>query len=89
MMSPRIILAQFQMKKNNSVSTSEIPKDYKDYDAIYLADTYGVYEDDLNSKQERLGARTKKIVGGLESQEWDAIMKRLTSAEKKFIYSRI
>lgn len=69
-------------EKNNSVSTSEIPKDYKDYDAIYLADTYGVYEDDLNSKQERLGARTKKIVGGLESQEWDAIMKRLTSAEK-------
>lgn len=69
-------------KKNNSVSTRQLPTDYTDYDAIYLADTYGVYEDDLELNKERKGARTEKIVGGLEPQEWNGIMERLTSAEK-------
>lgn len=69
-------------EQQNSVSTRHLPKDYKDYDAIYLADTYGVYEDDLNMTKERKGERTKKIVGGLELQEWNVIMERLTNLEK-------
>ena len=69
-------------EQNNGVITRPLPTDYTDYDAIYLADTYGVYEDDLERKQERMGARSERIVGGLESQEWSAIMERLTSAEK-------
>lgn len=48
---------------------------------IYLADTYGVYKDDLG-QEKRLGQRSEKIVGGLEMEEWQSIVSRLASNKK-------
>jgi len=41
-------------------------------DLIYIADTYGVYTDDLEDHPE--GERTKKIYGGMDLLEWNEIM---------------
>lgn len=72
-------------EETNSVSTTEFPTSYSDYDVIYLADTYGVYKDDLNQEQDRLGERSEKIVGGLEPEEWQAIVNRLSEKKKSLL----
>lgn len=41
-------------------------------DLIYIADTYGVYNDDLQEIPE--GERTEKIYGGMTLLEWESIM---------------
>nr|WP_254177978.1 MULTISPECIES: hypothetical protein [unclassified Planococcus (in: firmicutes)] len=46
------------------------------YDLIYLADAYGVYEDDL-PWQEAKGERSELIYGGLEMAEWQAIKQQV------------
>ncbi|SOB92618.1 hypothetical protein SAMN05880501_101526 [Ureibacillus xyleni] len=68
-----------------TVQTNSLPKDYSNIDVIYLADTYGVYKDDLNENLERDGARSEKIVGGLDIEEWNNIVNRLTSNEKSLL----
>lgn len=57
------------------------PDVYKDYDVVYLADTYGIYHRDLpyNIHIEREGARSQRIYGGLEMHEWGAIIKWINS----------
>lgn len=50
-------------------------KDYditRKVDLIYVADTYGVYSDDLEEKVE--GERSEKVYGGMDLLEWNAIM---------------
>lgn len=42
-------------------------------DVIYIADTYGVYSDDLEDFSE--GERSEKIYGGMEILEWNEIMR--------------
>lgn len=57
---------------------SSLPTDYSEHDVIYLADTYGVYEEDLPWVElEREGTRSSKIDGGLTEKEWNAILERL------------
>ena len=70
--------------ESKSVSEKKFPTDYSNYDVIYLADTYGVYKDDLN-EEKRLGKRSEKIVGGLEMDEWQAIVARLASNKKSML----
>lgn len=41
-------------------------------DLIYIADTYGVYSDDLELAYD--GERSQKLYGGMELQEWQAVM---------------
>lgn len=54
-----------------------LPTDYTDYDAVYLADTYGVYEDPTNNTEAaQFGNRSKKIYGGLTLSEWQSMAKR-------------
>ena len=67
------------------ISTKAFPTNYSNYDVLYLADTYGVYKDDLNKGQERLGERSEKIVGGLEMEEWKAIVNRLAEKKKSLL----
>lgn len=63
-----------------------LPADYSQYDVIYLADTYGVYQDDLiKEKEERQGAKSEKIYGGLQEKEWNAIMQRVSSNKKSML----
>ena len=42
-------------------------------DLIYIADTYGVYSDDINEGTG--GSRSQKIYGGMEEKEWQAILR--------------
>ncbi|WP_062197103.1 hypothetical protein [Massilibacterium senegalense] len=41
-------------------------------DLIYIADTYGVYSNDLQEKPD--GERSKHIYGGMDLLEWNAVM---------------
>ncbi|MCT1540314.1 MULTISPECIES: hypothetical protein [Lysinibacillus] len=70
--------------ETKSVVEKNLPNDYSDYDVIYLADTYGVYKDDLQQTK-RLGERSEKIVGGLEQKEWQSIVERLASKKKSML----
>ncbi|GLC89755.1 hypothetical protein [Lysinibacillus piscis] len=70
--------------KKKSVTEKKLPTDYSDYDVIYLADMYGVYEDDFKENT-RLGERSEKIIGGLTSEEWQSIVNRLASKEKSML----
>jgi len=70
--------------KLKSVTEKKFPTDYSNYDVIYLADTYGVYKDDLG-QEKRLGQRSEKIVGGLEMEEWQSIVSRLASNKKSML----
>ncbi|MDS9201593.1 hypothetical protein RLM19_00730, partial [Streptococcus pneumoniae] len=49
------------------------------HDLIYLADAYGVYEDDL-PWQEQKGQRSELIYGGLEMAEWQTIKQQVMDA---------
>lgn len=69
-------------ENNKKVTEKPLPANYESYDVIYLADTYGVYEDDFKKESERLGARTERITGGLEVEEWNNIVKRLADDKK-------
>ncbi|MFK2826878.1 hypothetical protein QYG89_14580 [Bacillus sp. B190/17] len=44
----------------------------RNVDLIYIADTYGVYSDDLQDLPE--GERTQKVYGGMDLLEWNAVM---------------
>ncbi|WP_431028288.1 hypothetical protein [Lysinibacillus sp. LZ02] len=45
----------------------------REVDLIYIADTYGVYTDDLEEVVD--GDRSRKIYGGMEVSEWEAILR--------------
>lgn len=73
-------------EEKRSFQTRALPTDYSDYDVIYLADTYGVYEDDLPwINKSREGARTSKLYGGLEDEEWNAILRRTAQQKKSLL----
>lgn len=72
--------------QQETIDIKHLPQDYSAYDVIYLADTYGVFEDDLQQDKEvRLGERSKKIYGGLELDEWQNIVKRLSTEKKSML----
>ncbi|WP_339164888.1 hypothetical protein [Siminovitchia sp. FSL W7-1587] len=63
-----------------------LPDNYDRYGVIYLADTYGVYDEDLPwIEKEREGSRSGEIYGGLDSEEWAAIVDRLSKKEKSLL----
>ncbi len=65
-----------------------LPTDYSEVDLIYVADTYGVYEEDLPwMEKDREGSRSSRIYGGLEEEEWVAILQRLQQKKKSLLIS--
>ncbi|MGI6687043.1 MAG: hypothetical protein ACOX6Y_01550 [Christensenellales bacterium] len=70
-------------EKDKSYVLKPLPTNYDDYDVIYLADSYGVYEEDLPwIAKDREGSRSRKVYGGLEKEEWLHILNRLVKKEK-------
>ncbi|XXM70887.1 hypothetical protein ACQ0QQ_14350 [Lysinibacillus sphaericus] len=53
-------------------SVKELPSALKNYDAVYVTDTYGVYEEDLDNKNIS-GERSSKVYGGLTEKDMDAL----------------
>ncbi|TSI11467.1 hypothetical protein [Lysinibacillus sp. BW-2-10] len=71
---------------SKEVESIPLPEDYSKFDVIYLADTYGVFKDDMKGdSSDRMGAHSEKIVGGLEVNEWNRLMDRLMS-EKESLF---
>ncbi|MFJ8264139.1 hypothetical protein ACIQ4I_19700 [Rummeliibacillus sp. NPDC094406] len=76
----------FGFKPNTSKKTysiKDLPDSYKNDDVIYIADTYGVYQDDfpwINKNRE--GERSNLVYGGLKMNEWKAIVNRLSEDKK-------
>ncbi|WP_127531011.1 glycoside hydrolase family 2 protein [Paenibacillus kobensis] len=65
-----------------------LPTQYDDYDVIYMADTYGVYEEDLpGGTAPSEGSPSGKLYGGLEEEEWRAIAERLIQPKKSLFIS--
>lgn len=64
-------------EKQKTYSIHALPTNYDHYNVLYLADTYGVYQEDLPwIKKTREGARSEKIYGGLQQKEWAAMVNR-------------
>ncbi|GKV68855.1 hypothetical protein NCCP2716_13530 [Sporosarcina sp. NCCP-2716] len=63
-----------------------LPESYEGTDVIYIADTYGVFEDDVSKDDsDRSGARSAAIYGGLSEAEWNAIEKRTSAKEPSLL----
>lgn len=73
----------FPNEKEKSYDLKPLPPNYDDYDVIYLADTYGVYVEDLPwIEKEREGSRSDLIYGALEDEEWRNIIDSLEKEDK-------
>lgn len=65
-------------------STADLPPDaVRKADLVYLADTYGVYTEDLRSGRAMKAAleRSRKIYGGFTEAEADAVLARLAAGK--------
>ncbi|SFA52067.1 hypothetical protein SAMN05216169_10318 [Anoxybacillus pushchinoensis] len=60
------------------------PTGLQSYDVIYVADTYGVYENDLTTKKKK-GKRSKKVYGGLTEQEVNRLHEAMFAGNKTLI----
>ncbi|MBD3108687.1 hypothetical protein IEO70_09940 [Bacillus sp. AGMB 02131] len=73
-------------EESENYKVKELPTNYDNFDVIYLADTYGVYNEDLPwIPKLRAGSRSQKIYGGLQQNEWDAIENRLHQDKKSLL----
>ncbi|MFI8687914.1 hypothetical protein [Rossellomorea sp. NPDC077527] len=62
----------FVPKKDQTFDIKNIPSSTDQYDAVYIADTYGVYEEEFHNKNVS-GKRSSKLYGGLTDQDMDAL----------------
>ncbi|MGG3449376.1 hypothetical protein [Domibacillus aminovorans] len=70
-------------EEDQSYQINRLLDSYDKMDVIYLADTYGVYKEDLPwIDKKREGARSSLIYGGLEKSEWQAIKDRLQQEKR-------
>lgn len=70
-------------EEGQSYQIKSLLDSYDKMDVMYLADTYGVYEEDLPwIEKKREGARSSLIYGGLEMAEWQAITDRLQQKKR-------
>ncbi|MGH2316201.1 hypothetical protein ACRC6Q_00470 [Planococcus sp. SE5232] len=67
-------------EKENSYTTRDLPENLSGTDLIYLADSYGVYEEDIPWKSsEKTPGSSSMILGGLQMDEWQTIKKQVQS----------
>ncbi|BAB05949.1 hypothetical protein P4637_09995 [Halalkalibacterium halodurans] len=70
-------------ESEQTYSVQPLPESLDDADVIYVADTYGVYEEDLPwIDLEREGTRSELLYGGLEMEEWQTIYDRLQQEKR-------
>lgn len=72
----------FIPKDNEKFEIKELPKQLGQYDVIYLADQYGVYEEEFYGENQ-LGKRSKSLYGGLELAEIEQIENTLFQEKGK------
>ncbi|WZL72715.1 hypothetical protein QBE52_16870 [Clostridiaceae bacterium 35-E11] len=64
----------FMPQKGQFYEIRNLPSDLEDTDLIYIADTYGVYEDEFYGVN-KAGNRSELIYGGIEKEEVEKIRK--------------
>jgi hypothetical protein len=64
--------AGFVPGEGSHFTIKELPSAYDHYDAVYVADTYGVYEEEF-FKREAAGNRSNKLYGGLNQEDIDGL----------------
>ncbi|MCA1029824.1 hypothetical protein LCL95_02105 [Bacillus timonensis] len=74
----------FYPKKNQEYGIREIPSDLKSYPLIYLADGYGVYEEEFYEENLE-GKRSNIIYGGMTAEDVEIIEKALYENNPTFI----
>ncbi|PFA67449.1 hypothetical protein CN378_11450 [Bacillus sp. AFS015802] len=62
----------FVPKKDQTFDIKNIPSSTSKYDAVYIADTYGVYEEEFHNENVS-GKRSSKLYGGLTDQDMEAL----------------
>jgi hypothetical protein len=72
----------FVLKAGKQFSVKELPKNLRDYEVIYLADQYGVYEEEFTGENP-LGERSKHLYGGLQMDELTRIENELLNGNGK------
>ncbi|WP_409274069.1 hypothetical protein V1499_04305 [Neobacillus sp. SCS-31] len=70
----------FKPGDNGKFSTIGLPENLNRQDVLYLADQYGVYEEEFLGKNQ-LGKRSEMLYGGLQPEELDQIEKTLHTSE--------
>ncbi|MFC4403418.1 hypothetical protein [Gracilibacillus xinjiangensis] len=65
-------------EKEKTYQIKEPPNAYDETDLIYIADTYGVYEQDIPwADNQEEASQSNLVYGGLEEEEWQQIATRL------------
>lgn len=72
----------FKPISENEYKVSELPEDLSKYDLIYLADQYGVYEEEFYGSN-TLGERSDMLYGGLEIEDVTKIEDSLYQSDNK------
>jgi hypothetical protein len=62
----------------------DLPSSLESYDAVYVADTYGVYEEDLDNENIS-GERSSKVYGGLTNEDMEALKEMAMKGGKPLI----
>ncbi|MGG4406756.1 hypothetical protein ABEP13_13325 [Geobacillus stearothermophilus] len=75
--------AGFAPKQDETYEVRPLPKEMARYDAVYIVDTYGIYEEEFVHKQTD-GARAK-VYGGLERQEMELLWRFARQGGKTLI----
>lgn len=75
----------FRPLENNKYEMEDIPESLKkESDLIYIADTYGVYEEEFFGSNAK-GERSEKIYGGLETEEISSIKKQVYESKTPLV----
>lgn len=74
----------FRHKENDSFIGERLPSQIDDFQVIYLADLYGVYEEEFTGKNEA-GRKSKQLYGGLQPEDVDILEKELFQGNKTLI----
>src|SRR5690606_35283851 len=74
-------------EQNESYELNEIPEDFGETDFIYLADTYGVYQEDLawNEQSQEAESGPSLVYGGLEMAEWQSIQNQVDAGDSDLV----
>ncbi|WNF23935.1 hypothetical protein [Mesobacillus jeotgali] len=74
----------FKHLNHDTFSGETIPENLDQYNVIYLADLYGVYEEEFHGENET-GKRSKQLYGGLQLEDVKVLERELLEGNKTLI----
>ncbi|MEH7444793.1 hypothetical protein V7201_20970 [Bacillus sp. JJ1122] len=74
----------FEHEKAKSYTAGKLPDDLDPYKVVYLADLYGVYEEEFHGPNES-GSRSKQLYGGLQQEDVTTLENALLEGNKTLI----